>query len=202
MFSTKRREKSLAVAVLLSASAFGFTSTQANAALLTLSKILTNNTSLPQNYEFSESLRVTDAIAMASVKGSMSMVVTDFNRNGAYLKSDGDMFYSGWINGVRKTSFTPGGGPIFQLHALARGMAQLTAEYGTSPSVDLGHGLAIDDLIEIKFNFRLSAGDQVALTGTFHVVPTSSVPAPAAGLVALATPLLGLHRRRRTENAG
>ena len=58
-----------------------------------------------------------------------------------------------------------------------------------------GRTLNPDDEIEVKLNFRLSAGDQAAYTGYFNVVP-----APGVAALGLLAPWVQLHRRRRTEN--
>ena len=76
----------------------------------------------------------------------------------------------------------------------------MSTGFGSPDPVALGQGLAVNDTIEVRFNFTLSAGDQVAFTGTFDLVNYSAVPAPSAAALILLSPLFGGRHRRRTEN--
>lgn len=198
----KGTEKGFAAASLLGVGAvIAATTTSASAALVTISKVLTNNTATTQSYQFSETLTITEAVSQVGAIGSVSMVVTDFNRNGATVASDSGNFYSGWINGTKVQSFMPGPGPTsYSLTAAARGQASMNAGFGSPDPVALGRGLAVNDTIEVRFNFTLSAGDQVAFTGTFDLVNYSSIPAPSAAALMLLSPIFGGRHRRRTEN--
>jgi|GEM_PF-3253521 len=194
----KGKGNSLTASVLLCAGfATAALATQANAALITISQVVTNNYATEQIYEISQTILSTEAIASVGVFGNISIALTDFNRNGATISSDGPSFYSGWINSTEVERFMPGNAGSYQLVAPTRSQAFFTTNYGVPTLVALGRGLAVDDQITIKFKFKLSAGDQVALTGTFNLI---AVPAPATALVALFAPVLGL-RRRRTENS-
>ena len=198
----KGKGKGFAAAALLASGVAIFAvSSGASAALVTISKVLTNNTATTQSYQFSEMLTITEAISQIGAIGSVSMVVTDFNRNGATVASDSGNFYSGWINGAKVQSFMPGPGPTsYSLTAAARGQASMSTGFGSPDPVALGQGLAVNDTIEVRFNFTLSAGDQVAFTGTFDLVNYSAVPAPSAAALILLSPLFGGRHRRRTEN--
>ena len=198
----KGKEKGFAAASLLGvAAAVAATAPSASAALVTISKIVTNNTATTQSYQFSESLTITEAISQVGAIGSMSMVLTDFNRNGATVASDSGNFYSGWINGSKVQSFMPGAAPTsYSLTAAPRAQASMSTGFGSPDPVALGRGLAVNDTIEVRFNFTLSAGDQVAFTGTFDLVNYSSIPAPSAAAIMLLYPIFGGRHRRGTEN--
>lgn len=198
----KGKEKGFAAMSLLGvAAAIAATAPSASAALVTISKVLTNNTAATQSYQFSESLTITEAVSQVGMIGSVSMIVTDFNRNGATVASDSGNFYSGWINGTKVQSFMPGPGPTsYSLIAAARGQASMNTGFGSPDPVALGQGLAVNDTIEVRFNFTLSAGDQVAFTGTFDLVNYSTIPAPSAAAIMLLSPIFGGRNRRRTEN--
>lgn len=198
----KGKEKGFAAASLLGvAAAIAASAPSASAALVTISKVLTNNTAATQSYQFSESLTITEAVSQVGMIGSVSMIVTDFNRNGATVASDSGNFYSGWINGTKVQSFMPGPGPTsYSLTAAPRGQASMNSGFGSPEPVSLGRGLAVNDTIEVRFNFTLSAGDQVAFTGTFDLVNYSAIPAPSAAAIMLLSPIFGGRHRRRTEN--
>jgi hypothetical protein len=174
----------------------------AQAALVTLSGVVTNTTATSQTYEFSRKIRLTESMSNLGIFGSLSMVVTDFNRNGASVSSTslGEL-YSGLFRGSEAKSFVPstgGGIPGFALAAPARSMSRFESSFGSSDSPELKAGtLNIDDEIEVRLRFTLSAGDQVSYGATFNVI---SVPGPGAAAMALLAPWIGLHRRRRTEN--
>jgi hypothetical protein len=87
--------------------------------------------------------------------------------------------------------------PAFRLAASARSLNTYSSTFASaaSPETLVGRVLNVNDEIEVRLNFRLSAGDQVAYTGVFNVVP-----GPSAACMALLAPWIGLHRRRRTEN--
>lgn len=180
----------------------------ADAALVTLSGIITNNTSTTQTYEFTRKIKIAESITNAGIFGSMSLLVTDFNRNGAMITSTnlGEL-YSGWINGSEAKRFVPatggsGGAGGFVLSAPSRSMARFDSEFGSSSSPDLlGLNLTADDEMEVRLRFTLSAGDQAAYTAAFNVVSTTAVPAPGALAVGLLAPWVSLRSRRRTENA-
>ena len=168
-------------------------------ALVTLSGIITNNTLLAKTYEFSEKVKVTEEILNVGMFGSLSFVVTDFNRNGAEITSSAGELYSGWINGSRAKSLLPlNAGAGFGLSAPARSLAKYDTTFASSLDPEpLTSSLHVGDEIEVRLKFTLSAGDQAAYTGTFNL---TSVPGPSAACVALLAPWIGLHRRRRAEN--
>ena len=111
------------------------------------------------------------------------------------------MLFRSWINGNKVKSFTPiNNVTSFQLSAPVMGMAMYNASFGSPTAESTGQSLAVNDTIEVRFNFRLSAGDQAAFTGSFELVPLGAVPGPSAFAATLLAPWFGLHRRRRTEN--
>lgn len=174
-------------------------SSAAHAALVTLSGVITNNTATTQTYEFSQKVKVTEYIATAAVFGSLSFTVTDFNRDGATIESDAGTLYSGSIAGVLAKSWMPLTTPTsFSLAAAARSFNSYSSTFSSAaaPQVLSGRSLNPNDEIEVKLRFKLSAGDQATYTGVFNVVP-----GPGAACMAMLAPWIGLHRRRRTENA-
>lgn len=173
------------------------------AALVTVSGIVTNNTATTQSYTFSQKVRIGETITNAGAFGSLSLMVTDFNRNGALLESDGGMLYSGLARNSLVKSYMPLTTPsAFSLSAPARSMGSHNSTFASAAAPEALASLAgqtfnPDDEIEVRVNFRLSAGDQAAYTAVLNFV---SVPGPGAAAMALLAPWIGLHRRRRTEN--
>jgi len=193
----KGQGKGFAAAALLASGAAIFAvSSGASAALVTISKIVTNNTATTQSYEFSEQIVVSQAISDLKAFGSVSMTVTDFNRNGAVVTSDAGNFYSGLINSAKVHSFMPGSSPTsYSLTAASRGQASMMADFGNPTPIAIAKNLVVNDVLEVRFNFTLSAGDQVAFTGAFNLIP-----APSAAALMLLSPIFGGRHRRRTEN--
>lgn len=172
----------------------------AGAALVTLSGVYTNTTGAAVEKEFSQKFKITENIVNVGVFGNLSLVITDFNRNGASLTSSSGALYSGWINGNQVKSFVPanvpGGG--FSLTAPARSLATFDSSYGSALAPQaIASSLYANDEVEVRLKFIVSAGDQVAYTATFNLV---AVPGPGAAAMALLAPWIGLPRRRRTEN--
>ena len=168
------------------------------AALVTLSGVFTNNTGAAVEKEFSHKIKITEAMSNLGVFGSISLLITDFNRNGAQLTNGSGALYTGWLDGMLVKSFAPsnvpGGG--FSLVAPARSMSSYTSSFGSSAAPEpIAGSLSIDDEFEVRLKFIVSAGDQVAYSASFNVVP-----GPSAFCAALLAPWIGLHRRRRTEN--
>ena len=173
----------------------------ADAALVTISDVVTNTTATTQSYEFKQTVKVTEAIASVDIRGNISFVLSDFTGDGASLTADTGKLYSGWINATQVKSFVPQNNVTsFGVSAPVFGMSMYNGSYGKPNAESIATALAVNDTIEIRFNFRLSAGDQAAFTGTFELVPTSSIPGPGAFATALLAPWIGLHRRRRTES--
>lgn len=170
------------------------------AALVTLSGVFTNTTGAAVEKEFSHKITVTETIAYVGAFGNLSLVVTDFNRNGASVTAAPGQLYSGWINGAQVKSFAPANaaGGAFALNAPTRSLATFDSSYGSSSAPQaIASVLNANDEIEVRLKFTVSAGDQVAYTATFNLV---AVPGPGAACAALLAPWIGLHRRRRTEN--
>ncbi|MGA1265808.1 MAG: hypothetical protein ACO32J_01355 [Phycisphaerales bacterium] len=176
----------------------------ADAALLSLSKVVTNTTASARDYSFEVSITVTDAIQDAGIYGGFAVAVTDFNRNGASVASTNDgMLYSGWVNADMVKAFvpqvpgTPAGG--FNLLAGSFGQATFAQDFGSSAlPQSLDRDVEVNDIIKLKFQFRLSAGDQAAISARFDVVQMDPVPAPAAAALLAGVTLL---RRRRTNKS-
>ena len=174
--------------------------TQSDAALVTLSGVFTNNTGAAVEKEFSHKIIVTENITQLGVFGSLSLVITDFNRNGASITAPAGQMFSGLISGAQVKSFAPtnapGGG--FALNAAARSLATFDATFGSASAPQaIAAVLKANDEIEVRLKFTISAGDQVAYAASFNLV---AVPGPSAACAALLAPWIGLHRRRRTEN--
>jgi hypothetical protein len=178
----------------------------ANAAVVSVSRVITNTRNTAQTYAFEASITSSENIATAGIFGSFSVVISDFNRNGVMAASTaaGDL-YSGWLGSTRVKSFVPSssGGPAgsFQLSAAANQQNFFSAAFGTETAPEvLASSVNIGDQIRVRFEFVLSAGDQAAISGNFNVVDMSAVPGPgAAALLGLAGGLRG-RNRRRTEN--
>ena len=172
----------------------------ADAALLSLSRVVTNTTASDQNYEFEVSLLVTQQILDAGMYGGVVVAVTDFNRNGASVTSADRSFYSAFVNASEVQTFVPqGSSPTpgsFLLQAPARGQASFMQDFGspTSPLL-MNRNIVASDIVKLKLNFRLSAGDQAAISARFDVVAVPASPAVAV-LAGVA-----LCRRRRTNKS-
>jgi len=171
----------------------------ADAALLSLSKVVTNTTASDQNYEFEVSFLVTQQILDAGMYGGVVVAVTDFNRNGASVTSWADgSFYSAFVNASEVQTFVPqGSSPTpgsFLLQAPARGQASFMQDFGSPASpLLMNRNIVASDIVKLKLNFRLSAGDQAAISARFDVVAVPASPAVAV-LAGVA-----LCRRRRTN---
>jgi hypothetical protein len=178
------------------------------AALITLSGVFTNTSNTAVEKTFTHRILVTENIAEAGVFGALSLLVTDFNRNGASITPGSNPMFSGLIhrtdagltNSTTVKAFTPANTALgaFSLSAPSRSMASYETTFGsaTAPQA-IPSNLKSNDEMEIRLNFTVSAGDQIAYVATFNVV---AVPGPSAACAALLAPWIGLHRRRRTEN--
>jgi hypothetical protein len=156
------------------------------AALVSVSQIVTNNTLTTQTYNFSDFSGLGVLTAPAYMRGSISIALSDFNRDGAILSADSGMLYTAWIDSVKVQSMP---NTLFTLVTPARGGNTYTNNFGW---VYLNSSLPSSTGIEMRLNFRLSPGDQVAISGTFEV---SSVPTPAGAAMLLAA-AAGFRRRR------
>lgn len=188
------KEKGFAAMSLLGVAAIAAFAGDAAASLVTISRVITNNTATTQSYQFSESIISAENIGSVGAFGSLSLVLTDLNRNGALVTSDASAFYSGWINGTQVNSFMLGSSfSQYQLSAPSRGQASDAGEFGRPTPITLGRSLVASDVMQIRFNFTLSAGDQLAFSGSFNL---TAVPAPSGAAIALLAPMLGRGRRR------
>lgn len=155
------------------------------AAMVSFSQIVTNTTLTTQTYDFSVTNGLGVLTAPAYMRGSVSIAITDFNRDGATLSST--QLYTAWVNSVKVQTMpnTP-----FTLTAPARGQNTHNSNFGWDYLAD---SLPASTGIEMRLNFRLSPGDQVAISGIFEV---SSVPAPSGVAALLASPFVAFRRRR------
>jgi hypothetical protein len=178
---------------LLASAVFALAATNASeATLISFSQIITNNTASTQSYEIIQTSPTAIPAITAGMRGSLNIVLTDFNRNGATFQSDGGNLYTAWANSTLvRSAFVPPSG--FLLTAPARGMASSDNNFGTPVWESMSPSLGTINSIEMRWNFRLSAGDQVAISGTFEV---ASVPAPASVAVLMCMPAFRLRRRR------
>ncbi len=62
----------------------------------------------------------------------------------------------------------------------------------------MNRNVVASDIVKLKMQFRLSAGDQAAISARFDVVQMDPVPAPAAAALLAGVTLL---RRRRTNKS-
>ena len=179
---------------LLASTVFALAATNVSeATLISFSQIITNNTASTQSYEIIQSAPTSINSATAGMRGSLSIVLTDFNRNGATFQSDGGNLYTAFANSTLvRSAFVPAGG--FLLTTPPRGMASSDNHFGTPVWEPMSPSLGTINSIEMRWNFRLSAGDQVAIAGTFEV---ASVPAPASAAILICSAISA--RRRRTH---
>lgn len=157
------------------------------AALVSISQIVTNNTLTTQTYDFSATNGLGVLTAPAYMRGSVSISLSDFNRDGATLSADSGMLYTAWINSVQVQSMPS---TAFTLTAPVRGGNTYNNSFGW---VSAGSSLPSSTGIEMRLHFTLTPGDQAAIAGTFEV---SSVPAPSGVAALIATAFLGFRRRR------
>ena len=165
----------------------------ANAALVSYSTVVTNNTLSEQTYEFSKSFTLTGGLGITGGSGSLAILVTDIRGGGAYVKAFGaNAIYTSFVNGVQVATLTPTIPATITASAFGQGSysQQFTPKnYGV-----LGN---INDIIQTKLKFILSAGDQAVISSTFEVV--AFTPAPGAlALICIASGF-GLRGRRRVS---
>lgn len=171
---------------LLATAVLALVATDASqAALVSISQIVTNNTFTTQSYDFLAWSGMGSTTTPAYMRGAVSITLSDFNRDGATLSSDG--LYLAQVNSVVVKTMPS---TAFTLTAPARGGNAYTNSFGWEY---LTSSLSSSDSIELRLNFRLTPGDQVAIAGTFEV---SSVPAPASVALLLCAPVFGFRRKR------
>ncbi len=151
---------------------------------------ITNTSGSTQTYTLGTSIGISPAIPSGAMQGSIGFTLTDNNSNGATLATSGASIYKGMIDGnVARTLWDPS--------------TSFTAPFAsTSSNTYFGFPTretaseSVDSTIGVLITFSLTAGDSVAFTSNFDVVP---VPVPAAvwlfgsGLLALS----GVLRRKR-----
>lgn len=175
---------------LLATAVLALSATNASqAALVSISQIVTNNTATTQSYDFSATDGLGTLTAPAYMRGSISVVLTDLNRDGATVSADSGMLYTAWINSVQVQAMPS---TAFTLTAPAHGGNTYTNSFGWQY---LKSSLPASTGIEMRLHFTLTSGDQVAIAGTFEV---SSVPTPAGVSILLGAALI----RKRRSNLG
>lgn len=186
------------------AAAFLLAASQSDAGVVSLNKVVTNGTTSAKSYDLEASFTMTEALLSAGVYGSVSVAITDFRGDSALLTSQaGGLFMSGWVNDAKVKSYLPlaftGPDGEFRLQTTPFGQNSFSGDFGSAAIPEsVGRTVAIGDVIKIKMQFVLSAGDQAAISGVFNVVESAVLPTPAA-----APALLGaftLVRRRRFDN--
>ena len=152
---------------------------------------ITNTSGSTQTYTLGTTIGVSPTIPIGAMQGSIGFTLTDNNSNGATLATSGVSIYQGTIDGnVART--------------LWNSSTTFTAPFGsTASSTYFGFPTretapeSVDSNIGVLIKFSLTAGDSVAFTSNFDVVP---VPVPAAiwlfgsGLLGL----FGVSRRKRS----
>lgn len=161
----------------------------ASAAMVSFSSVFTNNTLADKVYDISSALTLTSPLGNTAGSGTLAIVVSDIRGGGAYVKSVGSSaLYTSFVNGVKVAEMAP----AFTLSASAFGQNSHTESFNKT---SYGVSATINHVIDEKFKFVLSAGDQAVVSGTFVVV--SAVPAPGAiGLVGIAGGFSVRGRRR------
>lgn len=161
------------------------------AALISISQIVTNNTATTQSYDFSATDGLGVLTAPAYMRGSVSVALSDFTGDGATLSSmsaiSTPILYTAWVNSVQVKAMP---NYLFTLTTSAFGMNTYTNSFGWEY---LKSSLPASTGIEMRLHFTLTPGDQAAISGTFEV---SSVPAPSGVAALIATAFLGFRRRR------
>ncbi len=160
----------------------------ANAALVSFSKVITNNTLTEQVFELSKEWTLTDSLGNTGGSGSLAIVLTDIRGGGAYLKAAGTSpIYTSFINGTQVSLLNSG-----LLNVAPYGQTSLSKSYNFTNYNVSGN---INQIIHTQLKFILSAGDQAVISSTFEVV--SFVPTPGAlAFIGIACGV-GLRGRRR-----
>lgn len=189
---------------VLSLAATAVLAGSAEAAVVSVSKVVNNRTGAAQAFNLEATFTVTEAMAATGIYGSMSIMLTDLRGDSAMLTSQtGGLLMSGWINDTKVKSFMPSAftGPDgeFRLQVGAFGQSGFSGDFGSIEAPEaMPISLAAGDLVKVRVQFMLSAGDQAAVSGLFGLSDMVEVPAP--GAMPIAATLLGLVRRRRFDN--
>ena len=169
----------------------------AEAALVTFSTVVTNNTAAEKLYDFSSFLTLTSNMGNTSGSGSLAIVVTDIRGGGAYVKSVGTTaLYASFVNSTSVATLTLTNivGEATSITAGQFGQNSFSTRFTEKYYGVQGN---INDIIKTQLKFILSAGDQAVVSSTFEVV--SFVPVPGAiALIGIAGGF-GLGRRRRSN---
>jgi hypothetical protein len=172
----------------------------ANAALVTFTTVVTNNTTQEKSYDFSSDFELPASLGNVGGHGSFVIVVSDIRGGGAYVKTK--PFTSMYTGSVGETQVAHLGLPLAENNPLivAAG-AYSQATYSASFTTEsFGVNANAHDMITMRLQFVLSAGDQAMVSGTFEVLPSEPIPAPGAAALALIASGVGLRGRRRTHN--
>lgn len=166
------------------------TTTASEATFISFSQVVTNNTASTQSYEFLQTGSFTSLSPTVGIRGSLSVALTDFNRNGATLTpevgSPVPCFYTAWINStvVNSMGIAPITTPPF-------GMNTFNQSFG-SPVLETAVA-APANTMQMRLRFLLSPGDQVAISGTFETI---AVPTPASVVMVMGSVMVSRRRRR------
>ena len=171
----------------------------AEAALVTFSTVVTNNTAAEKLYDLSSFLTLTSNMGNTSGSGSLAIVVTDIRGGGAYVKSVGTTaLYASFVNSTSVATLTSTNivGEATSITAGQFGQNSFSTRFTEKYYGVQGN---INDIIKTQLKFILSAGDQAVVSSTFEVV--SFVPVPVPGAIALIGIAggFGLGRRRRSN---
>ncbi|MBX2850534.1 MAG: PEP-CTERM sorting domain-containing protein [Phycisphaeraceae bacterium] len=159
---------------------------------------LINNTGSTQNYVLTFSLPVGVNGPFTLNGGSTGVTVTDINGDGATVDVSAggipgsltpNSFYTAGIDGTDLPGGSIGlGGP------LSAGAFLTSTTSGTfGPPIPSLAGPQADESIDIRYEFSLTAGDRIGVTGVYVVEP---VPEPGAIVLMAAGSFLILRRRR------
>ncbi len=152
---------------------------------------LTNNTAATQTFVLNVSLPIAPPVTPSSlIGGSVGGSVTDANNSGAATVATiaGVPFYNGLIDGVGALPIYPD--PFSVSAPFSGGTANILALNPGLPGPTIPGPAALTS-IGINHTFTLTAGDTIALTSFFVVVPEPA----SLGLLACGALLIGLKRR-------
>jgi len=139
---------------------------------------VTNNTAGPQAFSFLFEIPVPALAAPTEIGGSVGLTLTDANGKGASITNAS---YEALIDGAVVGTIAPPGGTFSFPTAFHTN--SITGAFGDTPVIPSAPGPAVNNSIGIRYDFTLSPGDRLGVTGVFVVVPEpASMALLAAGL--------------------